>query len=149
MIPAATSASTAASSSGSVSWPPQRARNASQAPAKHFFFSHISCPNFSKNLSRHSDAKYMRTHKRIKASPPPIGSDPVIFDILMGVKTAVDQKVLKNQRIMDNHAYFTREIMPTIIQSCRNNGVQPSMAQVNFIDTYISGEYFAERTWIS
>lgn len=53
MIPAATSASTAASSSGSVSWPPQRARNASQAPAKHFFFSHISCPNFSKNLSRH------------------------------------------------------------------------------------------------
>ena len=30
------------------------------------------------------DAKYMRTHKRIKASPPPIGSDPVIFDILMG-----------------------------------------------------------------
>ena len=54
MIPAATSASTAASSSGSVSWPPQRARNASQAPAKHFFFSHISCPNFSKNLSRHS-----------------------------------------------------------------------------------------------
>ena len=54
MIPAATSASTAASSSGSVSWPPQRARNASQAPAKHFFFSHISCPNFSKNLSRHT-----------------------------------------------------------------------------------------------
>ena len=54
MIPAATSASTAASSSGSVSWPPQRARNASQVPAKHFFFSHISCPNFSKNLSRHT-----------------------------------------------------------------------------------------------
>ena len=57
MIPAAASASTAASSSGSVSWdpwPPQRARNASQAPAKHFFFSHISCPNFSKNLSRHT-----------------------------------------------------------------------------------------------
>ena len=59
MIPAATSASTAASSSGSVSWPPQRARNASQAPAKHFFFSHISCPNFSKNLSRHSLNAYV------------------------------------------------------------------------------------------
>ena len=87
------------------------------------------------------DAKYMRTHKRIKASPPPIGSDPVIFDILMGVKTSVDQKVLKNQRIMDNHAYFTREIMPTIIQSCpEHNGVQPSMEQVKFIDTCISGE---------
>lgn len=93
------------------------------------------------------DPKYMRTHKRLKTSPPPIGSDPVIFDILMGVKTAVDQKILKNQRIMDNHAYFTREIMPTIIQSCRSNGVQPSVEQVKFIDTCISGEYFAERTW--
>lgn len=93
------------------------------------------------------DPKYMRTHKRLKTSPPPIGSDPVIFDILMGVKTAVDQKILKNQRIMDNHAYFTREIMPTIIQSCRSNGVQPSVELVKFIDTCISGEYFAERTW--
>ena len=93
------------------------------------------------------DPKYMRTHKRLKTSPPPIGSDLVIFDILMGVKTAVDQKILKNQRIMDNHAYFTREIMPTIIQSCRSNGVQPSVEQVKFIDTCISGEYFAERTW--
>lgn len=65
MIPAAASASTAASSSGSVSWdpwPPQRARNASQAPAKHFFFSHISCPNFSKNLSRHSMDKQQREY---------------------------------------------------------------------------------------
>lgn len=93
------------------------------------------------------DPKYMRTHKRLKTSPPPIGSDPVIFDILMGVKTAVDQKILKNQRIMDNHAYFTHEIMPTIIQSCHSNGVHPSVEQVKFIDTCISGEYFAERTW--
>lgn len=94
-----------------------------------------------------NDAKYMRTHKRLKATPPPIGSDPIIFGILMGVKTAVDQKVLKNQRIMDNHAYFTREIMPTIIQSCRSNGVQPTTNQVKFIETCISSEYFAERTW--
>ena len=93
------------------------------------------------------DAKYMRTHKRLKASPPPIGSDPVIFDILMGVKTAVDQKVLSNQHMMDNHAYFTREIMPTIIQSCRSRGVQPTIDQVKFIDNCVSHEYFAERTW--
>lgn len=72
-----------------------------------------------------NDAKYMRTHKRLKETPPPIGGDPIIFGILMGVKTEVDQKVLKNQRMMDNHAYFTQEIMPTIIQSCRTHGVQP------------------------
>ena len=94
-----------------------------------------------------NDVKYMRTHKRIKATPSLIGNDPVIFDVLMGIKVAVDQKVLKNQHMMDNHAYFTREIMPEIIQSCRNSGVQPAASQVKFIETCISGEYFAERTW--
>lgn len=94
-----------------------------------------------------NDVKYMRTHKRIKATPSLIGNAPVIFDVLMGIKVAVDQKVLKNQHMMDNHAYFTREIMPEIIQSCRNSGVQPAASQVKFIETCISGEYFAERTW--
>lgn len=94
-----------------------------------------------------NDVKYMRTHKRIKANPPPIGNDPVIFDVLMGIKVAVDQKVLKNQRMMDNHKYFSSEITPEIIQSCRSNGVQPTTSQVKFMEACISSEYFAERTW--
>lgn len=94
-----------------------------------------------------NDAKYMRTHKRLKASPPPIGADSVIFDVLMGVKAAVDQKVLKNQRMMDNHAFFSQEIMPSIIQSCRKSGVKPTPDQVKFIDQCISNEYFAERNY--
>lgn len=94
-----------------------------------------------------NDAKFMRTHKRLKETPPPVGSDPIIFGILMGVKELVDQKVLRNQRIMDNHAYFSQEIMPTIIQSCRTHGVHPTLDQVRYIDTCISNEYFAERTW--
>lgn len=94
-----------------------------------------------------NDAKYMRTHKRLKASPPPIGADSVIFDVLMGVKAAVDQKVLKNQRMMDNHAFFSQEIMPSIIQSCRKSGVKPTLDQVKFIDQCISTEYFTERNY--
>ena len=94
-----------------------------------------------------NDAKYMRTHKRLKASPPPIGADSVIFDVLMGVKAAVDQKVLKNQRMMDNHAFFSHEIMPSIIQSCRKSGVKPTLDQVKFIDQCVSTEYFAERNY--
>ena len=94
-----------------------------------------------------NDAKYMRTHKRLKASPPPIGADSVIFDVLMGVKAAVDQKVLKNQRMMDNHAFFSQEIMPSIIQSCRKSGVKPTLDQVKFIDLCVSTEYFAERNY--
>lgn len=92
-----------------------------------------------------NDVKYMRTHKRIKATPPPIGSDPVIFKVLMGIKAAVDQKVLKNQRMMDNHKYFSSEIMPEIIQSCRSSGVQPTADQVKFMEACISNEYFTER----
>ena len=94
-----------------------------------------------------NDAKFMRTHKRLKESPPPIGSDPIIFGILMGVKKAVDEKVLRNQRMMDNRPYFSKEIMPTIIHSCRSHGVQPTLDQVRYIDACVAGEYFAERTW--
>lgn len=94
-----------------------------------------------------NDAKYMRTHKRLKETPQPIGSDQIIFGILMGVKTEVDQKVLKNHHMMDNHAYFTQEIMPTIVQSCRDHGVQPTPEQMRYIDTCIASEYFAERSW--
>ena len=82
-----------------------------------------------------NDAKYMRTHKRLKVSPPPIGADSVIFDVLMGVKAAVDQKV------------FSQEIMPSIIQSCRKSGVKPTLDQVKLIDQCISTEYFAERNY--
>lgn len=35
--------------------------------------------------------------------------------------------------------------MPSIIQSCRSNGVKPSLGQVKFIDQCIATEYFAER----
>lgn len=94
-----------------------------------------------------NDAKYMRTHKRLKASPPPIGADAVIFDVLTGIKAEVDQKVLRNQRMMDNHAFFSQEIMPSIIQSCRKSGVKPTLDQVKFIDHCISTEYFAERNY--
>lgn len=112
-----------------------------KAAAQHNLHDQMLCAKYG------NDAKYMRTHKRLKETPPPIGSDPLIFNILMGVKTEVDQKVLKNQHIMDNQAYFTQEIMPTIIHSCRAQGVQPTLDQVRYIDTCIAGEYFAERGW--
>lgn len=94
-----------------------------------------------------NDVKYMRTHKRIKATPPPIGSDAVIFGVLMGIKAAVDRKVLKNQHMLNNPAYFSREIMLEIIQSCRSNGIQPTVSQIKFMEACISSEYFAERKW--
>jgi len=95
----------------------------------------------------HHDVKYMRTHKRLKETPPVIGSDMVIYRILMDVKSAVDQMVLKNQHVLDNHAYFTTQIMPYIIQSCRSNGIQPTLEQARYIDSCVSSEYFAERNW--
>ena len=112
-----------------------------KAAAQHNLRDQMLCSKYG------NDAKYMRTHKRLKASPPPIGADSVIFDVLMGVKAAVDQKVLKNQRMMDNHAFFSQEIMPSIIQSCCKSGVKPTPDQVKLIEKYISSEYFAERNY--
>ena len=53
----------------------------------YYFKHHIWCCfcHIKKN-----DVKYMRTHKRIKAASSLIGSDSVIFDVLMGIKVAAE-----------------------------------------------------------
>lgn len=93
------------------------------------------------------DAKYMRTHKRLKEAGA-FTTDSEIFNALMRVKTSVDNKVYKNQSMIDNHAYFAQEIMRDILTAFRSNGLQPTLEQIKQINTCIAGEYISERTWI-
>ena len=124
MIPAATSASTAASSSGSVSWPPQRARNASQAPAKHFFFSHISCPNFSKNLSRHTGSQVkvdVITEYHIILTPgivyedtEPADEDAVSYDRTAQISVAFYDAENPERQVLTDSVFEGRSLTGTV-----------------------------------
>ena len=95
------------------------------------------------------DVKYMRTHKRIMESPPPIADAITIHKILMDVKVQADDKIAHNESVLENEAYFIKTLQPFIINACKKQNTQVNIAQVRFIDTCISQEYFTERNWAS
>ena len=95
------------------------------------------------------DVKFMRTHKRIMGTPPPIADDMTVHKILMFVKEKADDQIAHNESVLDNEAFFIKSLQPYIISACRQEGTKVSMPQVKFIDTCLSQEYFAERKWVS
>lgn len=95
------------------------------------------------------DVKYMRTHKRIMGTPPPLADAMTIHKILMFVKSKADDQIAHNESVLDNEAFFMKSLQPFIITACKQEGTKVSMPQVKFIDTCLSQEYFAERKWVS
>lgn len=95
------------------------------------------------------DVKFMRTHKRIMGSPPPIADTITTFKILMEIKELTDNKIAHNENILDNEPYFFKELRPYIKNACRKQNVALTRPQLDFIDTCISQEYITERNWAS
>ena len=96
-----------------------------------------------------NDPKFMRTHKRLRETPPPLASDPVIHRVLLSLKHRVDQIVLSNQHLLDNEPYFMRDMLPLVKQALTENKVHYTASQIRFISSCISDEYFSERNWAS
>jgi type I restriction enzyme R subunit len=96
-----------------------------------------------------NDPKFMRMHKRLKETPPPIGTDPIIHRVLLGLKREIDRRVLSNEHLLDNEPFFTRDLLPLIRQAYKDNGLAFNAGQIQNISTIISNEYFSERKWAS
>ena len=94
------------------------------------------------------DVKYMRTHKRIMNSPPPITDAVTIHRILMTVKSKADQ-IAHNENILDNEEYFIKSLQPIILRACMGEKVKLDKPQLMFIDNCLSKEYILERDWVS
>ena len=95
------------------------------------------------------DVKFMRTHKRIMGSPPPIADPITIHRILMSVKNKTDDQISHNENILDNEKYFIQSLQPIIIKACRDEHIKIQMQQLLFIDSCLSKEYISERDWVS
>lgn len=93
------------------------------------------------------DVKYMRAHKRIMETPPPIADAVTVHDILMDVKEDIDDKVSHNESIIDNQAFFIRTLQPCIIAACEKFNIDISLDKLGFIKNCLSQEYFTERSW--
>lgn len=96
-----------------------------------------------------NDPKFMRTHKRLRETPPPIGTDKAIHKILIWLKHEIDRRVLSNEHLLDNEPFFTRDLLPLIRQAYKDSGLHFNAGQIQSISTIISNEYFSERKWAS
>ena len=96
-----------------------------------------------------NDPKFMRTHKRLKETPPPLASDSVLHKVLLDLKHQIDGRVLSNVRLLNNEPYFMTDIFPLILHELTTNRVPFTASQVKYVGTCISNEYFGERNWVS
>lgn len=95
------------------------------------------------------DVKFMRTHKRLRETPPPIAGDVALHQVLTHLKHRVDSQVLSNSHLMDNEPYFMQGMFPMIKQELDAQHLKYSAAQIKYIGTCISNEYFTERNFAS
>ncbi|MGS0763933.1 type I restriction endonuclease subunit R [Syntrophomonas curvata] len=94
-----------------------------------------------------NDPKFMRTHKRLKETPPPLASDPVLHKVLLSLKHHIDKRVLANERLLNNEPYFLQDMYPLIKQELSDSGISFNASQVKYVGACISNEYFSERNW--
>lgn len=95
------------------------------------------------------DVKYMRTHKRLRETPPPIANDIVINQILLGLKHRVDDQIIANSHLLDNEPYFMQGMFPLIKQEFDKHHLKYSASQIKYVGVCISNEYFTERNFAS
>lgn len=61
------------------------------------------------------DAKFARVHKRLVEGNTLPESERRIFEALSGLKRQADDQVLQNFRLLNNESYFTKMMMPLVI----------------------------------
>lgn len=95
------------------------------------------------------DVKFMRTHKRLRETPPPIAGDVIVHRILLNLKHLVDEQVVSNSHLLDNEPYFKESMYPLIKREFDKNNIKYSASQIKNVGICISNEYFTERNFAS
>ena len=60
-----------------------------------------------------NDPKYMRTHKRLLETPPPLTSDSVLHRVLLSLKHNIDVRVFANEHLLANEPFFYDRYLST------------------------------------
>jgi type I restriction enzyme R subunit len=93
-----------------------------------------------------ADEKFLRVHKKLLRTPPPITTDKLMaFEILHAVKAQTDSVVENNESVLDNEPYFKDQVLRILKQTCEAHHQQPSYDQINTVGDFIAEEYQQER----
>ena len=91
-----------------------------------------------------NDTKYVRVHKRIVERGGISKRESEIHETLMNVKQAADDKVLLNNKILDNEGYFEQMILRTVIQGFKKTSIKLEPDSARFVNHAIVTEYTNE-----
>lgn len=89
------------------------------------------------------DEKYARVYKHLAKSQN-ITVDEDLYTILNYMKHPIDQKVLQNEGILKNEAFFQKEVIQTAGQGMKATNSKKSLQDVKDFSRLISEEYIGE-----
>jgi type I restriction enzyme R subunit len=91
------------------------------------------------------DEKAVRVHKRIRERDNISVSDRLLFDSVSNVKAGADDRVLKNQDLLTNEPFFTREMTNFVItEFVKRQKLSLAPTDVKYINQLIVQEYLQE-----
>ena len=90
------------------------------------------------------DKKYTRIHKRLLRRDDLSATEEKISAALTGIKQNVDEQVLNNTHILNNESYFTKKIMPAVIQQFEAQGINLNLEILHYINKLVVTEYMKE-----
>lgn len=95
------------------------------------------------------DRKYARTYKHIiyknkEKMPDSVREEPGLYRVMRQSKLDIDDKVGKNQNMVENRVYFTNESIATIRENSRKEQVKIPPKQIKEVSQLLTDEYEKE-----
>lgn len=91
-----------------------------------------------------NDAKYARVHKRIMSKGNISKRESEICDLLMSIKKQTDEKVLINNKLLENESYFDKLLIQIVIDKSMQNKIKLDSESAKYINNLVVKEYINE-----
>ena len=97
-----------------------------------------------------NDEKYARLHKRLMEKDPLTESESKLFEALKGLKSAVDQQIEQNAKMLENENFIKQMIPPYIFNEFEDKqDIDLELESVEMINQLLVKEYMNEYNGIS
>ncbi len=91
-----------------------------------------------------NDIKYARLHKRILEKDNISKKESQICEALSDIKKQADEKILLNNRLMENEGFFEQMMIKIVIGSFDKNNIELEPETAKYINTNLTREYMNE-----
>ncbi|MFY7912499.1 MAG: type I restriction endonuclease subunit R [Emticicia sp.] len=91
-----------------------------------------------------NDVKFARVHKRLVERGNVSQRESEIHEILTDIKQQADDKILINQRLLNNEPYFEQNMLQMVIKGFQKTSVKLAPDSAKYINTCVVKEYLNE-----